>query len=105
MSDTRNGSDGSVPATSSAATVSNESGTLQPCRDLPQLSDVMFETTTGNSTLPKVSDADIGFEYLDEMLKEDLDDRLRSFHRPSATKEERLSDFYRIRRLKMIMAM
>lgn len=104
MSEKREGCDGSVAATSPASTTANESGSVQPVRDLPQ-SRLLFETTTCSSTLPKVSDADIAFDYVDKMLKEDLHDRLRSFHRPSATSEERLADFFRIWRIKMIMAM
>nr|XP_054933144.1 uncharacterized protein LOC126545381 [Dermacentor andersoni] len=107
MSETREERDGSVPATSPAAfldRVWSETGTLQPFHDSPQ-SVVLHDTTTCSSTLSKVSDADVTFEYIDELLAEELRDRLRSFRRASAAKEERLGDYYRIRRIHKILTM
>ncbi|KAH7963393.1 hypothetical protein HPB52_020888 [Rhipicephalus sanguineus] len=57
------------------------------------------------SAVPEVSDADISFEYVDEKLKEELHNRLVSFRRPNATREEKLTDYNRILLVQKILAM
>ncbi|KAL3216666.1 hypothetical protein MRX96_032981 [Rhipicephalus microplus] len=59
----------------------------------------------GCPAVPEVSYADMVFEYVDEKLTEELENRLLSLERPNATKEDRFKDKNRIKWILEILEM